>query len=448
MYSHFRLFLRSKKYDDVGWYDNSRAKLFALFLFFEMGIHLAWYGFVSFVTIPKIPYSSVVLEYTALVNYDLVGKMGTLAIGMLLFSVVSMFAFERIKNTLMLAYQAVFLGVYLIYSTYFALYLGENTLINGINFLGSVVLGLLLFYRRLVLFFFALSIVSFVVATLNRKLDWWHFDSFYVTSSAYSYWFWIVSGLYLALPKSLMTIYVVYQMLSMVESQQKTIQNLSQVDALTGAYNRRSIYYFFDYLWKYRDEWQSMSLIYLDLDKFKSINDTFGHDIGDTVLIKVTETILAITGQQFPLSRLGGEEFVIVLPDVPQATAMVWAEKIRQKIAQTAIQVPIEPDIENKTSVNHSKNTRVFFPTASLGVATLTQNKRETTSPEENVASYLLSEFPSYLNASLSRLPILPSDIQQLMYNADTAMLEAKGTGRNRVVASPIHLQIFDKPAI
>lgn len=445
MYSHFRLFLRSRKYDDTGWYDNSRAKLFALFLFFEMCIHIAWYGFVSFVTTPAIPHAAIAEHYNQLVNYELVAKMGMTAIGMVLFAVVSMFAFERIKNTLMLVYQTLFLTVYLVYSTIFALYLGENTLINGINFLGNVVLGLLLFNRRLVLFFFVVSMVSFVVATLNRKMAWWGFDSFYVNSSAYSYWFWIVSGLYLALPKSLISIYVVYQMLSMVESQQQTIQNLSQVDALTGAYNRRSIYYFFDYLWKYRDDWQTVSLIYLDLDKFKSINDTFGHDIGDTVLIKVTQTILTITSQQFPLGRLGGEEFVVVLPDVSQATAMVWAEKIRQKIAQTAIQVPIEPDIENKTSVNHSKNTRVFYPTASLGVATLTQSKTKPTSPDdpdENVAGYLLSEFPSYLNASLSRLPILPSDIQQLMYNADTAMLEAKATGRNRVRASPIEIDV------
>lgn len=78
------------------------------------------------------------------------------------------------------------------------------------------------------------------------------------------------------------------------------------------------------------------------MDKFKFINDTFGHDVGDTVLIKVTESILAVTGNQFPLSRLGGEEFVVVLTDVPQATATVWAEKIRQKIAQIAVRVPFE----------------------------------------------------------------------------------------------------------
>lgn len=444
MYSHFRLFLRSNDYEDTGWYDNSRAKLFALFLFFEMCIHLAWYGLVSFLTFPTITHT---IQYTELVNYDVVAKMGGFALGMMLFAVVSMFAFERIKGKLMLAYQMLFLGVYLTYSTFFALYLGENTLINGINFLGSVVIGLLLFYRRMVVFFFVLSIVSFVVATLNRKMHWWQFDSFYVTSTAYSYWFWIVSGLYLALPKSLITIYVVYQMLSMVENQQRTIQTLSQVDALTGAYNRRSIYYFFDYLWKYRDEWQRLSLIYLDLDKFKFINDTFGHDVGDTVLVKVTESILAVIGKQFPLSRLGGEEFVIVLADIPQATAVIWAEKIRQKIAKTAIQVPFEPDIENKTAIQHGKTTQVFYPTASLGVATLENAKTqsiilENTLSDDSVASELLAAFPSYLNTSLSRLPLLPSDIQQLMYHADTAMLEAKATGRNRVVASSVEIYI------
>lgn len=444
MYSHFRLFLRSKKYADTGWYDNSRAKLFALFLFFEMCIHLAWYVLVSFLTFPKLSHTATTLQYTELVNYNLVAKMGGVAVGMMLFAVVSIFAFARLKGGLMLAYQTLFLCVYLCYSTFFALYLGENTLINGINFLGSVVLGLLLFYRRLVLLFFVVSTLSFVVATLNRKLQWWHFDSFYVTDAAYSYWFWIISGLYLALPKSLITIYVVYQMLDMVESQQQTIQKLSQVDALTGAYNRRSIYYFFDYVWRRRDEWQSLSLIYLDMDKFKFINDTFGHDVGDTVLIKVTESILAVTGNQFPLSRLGGEEFVVVLTDVPQATATVWAEKIRQKIAQIAVRVPFEQDVENNNAVNHAKNTHVFYPTASLGVATLIKAKinpriLETNLPEDSVSRTLLAQFPSYLNTSLSQMPMLPSDIQKLMYTADTAMLEAKTKGRNQVVTSASH---------
>ena len=106
--------------------------------------------------------------------------------------------------------------------------------------------------------------------------------------------------------------------------------------------------------------------------------------------------------------------------------------------------MPFEQDVENNNAVNHAKNTHVFYPTASLGVATLIKAKinpriLETNLPEDSVSRTLLAQFPSYFNTSLSQMPMLPSDIQKLMYTADTAMLEAKTKGRNQVVTSASH---------
>ena len=114
-------------------------------------------------------------------------------------------------------------------------------------------------------------------------------------------------------------------------------RTLARTDDLTAAFNRR---HFFDIarheLAVARRYRQSLSLILFDVDHFKRINDTAGHDAGDEVLRRVAHIVRGHLRESDVFARYGGEEFVILLPRTATSEAMVVAERIRNAIADDA----------------------------------------------------------------------------------------------------------------
>jgi diguanylate cyclase (GGDEF)-like protein len=128
---------------------------------------------------------------------------------------------------------------------------------------------------------------------------------------------------------------VAHQVAAALENAQlyQRTKELSTRDDLTGLFNRR---HFFDQLEKevqrarrYR---RVFALLLLDLDAFKGYNDTHGHLQGDEALKEVARLLLASTRRADIVARFGGEEFVVLLPEVPAAGAAVVAEKIRTAV--------------------------------------------------------------------------------------------------------------------
>ena len=76
------------------------------------------------------------------------------------------------------------------------------------------------------------------------------------------------------------------------------------------------------------------SLLYIDLDNFKIVNDTLGHDIGDSLLVKVADILRSTSGGDDRLVRFGGDEFVVIMPDSPPPVAMKKAEAMRESLAE------------------------------------------------------------------------------------------------------------------
>ncbi len=111
------------------------------------------------------------------------------------------------------------------------------------------------------------------------------------------------------------------------------LERLASVDALTGISNRRA---FFEQanvaFYRAQTERRPLSLLMLDLDRFKSINDTYGHSIGDAVLRQVAASASQALGRTGVFGRLGGEEFAIVLADTDKEHAFEIAERIRCRI--------------------------------------------------------------------------------------------------------------------
>ncbi len=157
---------------------------------------------------------------------------------------------------------------------------------------------------------------------------------------------------------------------------------LSSIDGLSHLLNRRSWYEISKKL--FTNE-KSVAFIMLDIDHFKNVNDSYGHDAGDMVIQTISRILLEQTRQHDLIGRLGGEEFGIILPHTPVVEAHMVAERIRATIEDTQI--------------HH--NDLILKVTASFGIS---------------AKSAQISDFSS------------------LVTYGDQLLYKAKETGRNRVV--------------
>lgn len=119
---------------------------------------------------------------------------------------------------------------------------------------------------------------------------------------------------------------------SLLAQETDKYKKLSMIDPLTGLLNRQGLS---EYIEQYfpLDSEKLVSMVIIDIDHFKKINDSLGHDGGDLVLTRVTELIKSHTRQSDQVARWGGEEFVLVLPDTQLEGAFAIAEKMRVLIA-------------------------------------------------------------------------------------------------------------------
>lgn len=116
------------------------------------------------------------------------------------------------------------------------------------------------------------------------------------------------------------------------------IGNMANTDFMTGAYNRR---YFFSeaeqYLKEAENDHESYALAMIDIDFFKKVNDTYGHDAGDMVIKKLAKMLRDETKGADLVARFGGEEFCVLLKDVSKENAITKFVQIRSKIATSSV---------------------------------------------------------------------------------------------------------------
>ncbi len=194
---------------------------------------------------------------------------------------------------------------------------------------------------------------------------------------------------------------LMYARLKELEKENQQLKSLVNTDSLTKIANRR---YFDDCMereWRrLRREFAPLSLIFCDLDDFKSFNDTYGHQAGDSCLRQVAKAIGETLKRPADLAaRYGGEEFAIILPNTDVNGALQVAEKIRQRIKAIAI-----------SHVNSTVQQKIV--TVSLGVACI--------------------------------VPHLKGSPAELFQAADVALYESKERGRDRVTTSSILNYQFD----
>lgn len=162
----------------------------------------------------------------------------------------------------------------------------------------------------------------------------------------------------------------------------KELEKIAAIDILTGIYNRRMVNEFIKIeVEAHKRHSYGLSVIMIDIDHFKDVNDTYGHQVGDIVLSQTAKLIMENSRKSDIQGRFGGEEFIIICPQSTSESAFVLAEKIR---------IAIE-----RFSFKH-----VGHKTISLGIASLEDN----------------------------------DDVESLIKKADTALYQAKNSGRNKSI--------------
>jgi len=165
------------------------------------------------------------------------------------------------------------------------------------------------------------------------------------------------------------------------------LKRQARVDYLTDVCNRRYFMEQADQEFNRNARYgNDLSLLMIDIDSFKQINDSYGHKVGDSVLKKLVEISLRILREMDTMGRIGGEEFAILLRETQQEGAMEVAERLREAFADEQL------TLEDQKAPIHF--------TVSMGLATL------------NMAD---------------------KSIESLLNRADKALYEAKRTGRNKV---------------
>lgn len=122
------------------------------------------------------------------------------------------------------------------------------------------------------------------------------------------------------------------RLMHFLEATTQDLLQMATTDQLTGLRNRRSLEEILKYEMAKRENKDNLALILIDIDFFKEVNDTYGHDVGDHVLVKLSEIFKAHVRIEDTIGRWGGEEFILVLPNTGIDGAIEVAERIRYAV--------------------------------------------------------------------------------------------------------------------
>jgi diguanylate cyclase (GGDEF)-like protein len=124
----------------------------------------------------------------------------------------------------------------------------------------------------------------------------------------------------------------------LAESNSK-LKDLSYIDSLTGIHNRRAFFEHMSVLVEQCKRYMTdLSVALIDIDKFKRVNDTLGHDIGDQVLMKIAQHLKKVTRNSDITARFGGEEFIVAMSNTHSKSAMTVMERVRKEIQYLIIE--------------------------------------------------------------------------------------------------------------
>ena len=473
------------------WQGADKASLLALFIVMEVSLHWLWCLFVWLRRDMYGKYVDMTLLYSLWVGITVLGLYFWFMVG----------HFARIKNNYQRLHywQVILIVVYSFYIAVMVLVMGHSSLVSGVSLMGGAMLGMMLLRRRYIWYAFLCHIVLIIVVTLvpylgvklpnlrqltitSIPLDTYSYLTYSetttlenaITASIFkngtiswemvhklrlsSSFFWRSTHLYLALPKAIFIVYVFRLLLLILDNSKNEILQHANQDGLTNLNNRR---FGLDQMQQTiitTSAEQDTSIILMDLDWFKQINDDYGHEVGDQVLREIAQILTHTFSDKGIVSRYGGEEFLVVLPDTAHDHAMTLAEQLRENIADHTVQL---------------EGNAVLQITASMGLYTLVYDKlqrmKQKWKPADigfgqdqwpirnggpfvnlrahaSVRSFQLNDNyrtkphldkRALLNLNQQHQEMLASEVCNcIISTADKALYKAKEQGRNRVLSA------------
>ena len=269
--------------------------------------------------------------------------------------------------------------------------LGAMSPATGIFMVGTPIIGLALFSRSIVLPITIIALFSMMLLAYAGTIGLIPYAPIFAdvgtihlkTYSTFTFY----TQLYFLVPPSIIFIILSDVILKQWHQRGREVTLLSQLDSLTNLYNRRTVNEHLERLLEMSTEIDRISILLLDLDYFKQVNDTHGHLAGDDVLRKVGQLLQSTMRKNDLAGRFGGEEFIVVLYRSAHEIGMSVAERIRARIAEIRVVAP---------------TGQIVQVTASIGVSTFS--------------------------------PFGMKGVDQILSQADQALYTAKDAGRNQVV--------------
>lgn len=382
----------------LSWQPAQKAALATVLAIIEIFIYMGWLLYINYHP-----------DTHQFVNIDVVQKLLYLCLPTIFIATTLAILLWQLrhKDKLQLLLQFVMVIGYSIEAGYLGYLIGQTSLVAGVAFTGSTLLALILLDRRIAYFALCvntLSLFAILYASNNGILPP---TPLYVDPQQGYNSFWVLSFFYLTFFKLVIIFSVADSILFSLKENYKKIRHLSEHDPLTGLLNRHQLY---NAMQQVIGSNSPHSLILLDLDFFKRINDTYGHLTGDRVLITLANFLKTRLRNTDQVGRFGGEEFLLFLPHTNTLTAFKIAERLRKSLYGLVVY----DEIGQKVPIR-----------ASFGL----------------VSTTYLTKKGSYQQSDNTEVMI-----NKLVDLADKALYYAKTTGRDKVVViSPEIETVFNK---
>lgn len=277
---------------------------------------------------------------------------------------------------------------------FFGHLIGSMSMAAGIVFLGSPIFGLFLLESRAIYISLVIGMSTFILLCVLSAYQYIEYAPLLVKQNSLGmsiFWFW--SLMYFTAPFWTVICVLCDRIMRNLRKREADIRYLAEHDTLTGLYNRRFIDQQTPSILKRAvDDGVPLSVIIVDLDYFKKVNDVFGHLCGDQVLVAAAQVLQENLRQNDLVGRFGGEEFIILMPNTSQEDAAQITERIRLNLQHLEL---------------YDQHGKLIPVSASFGLVSLC------------IQQYV--------------------PLNTLVHYADLALYRAKAEGRNRVV-------IYDQP--
>jgi diguanylate cyclase (GGDEF)-like protein len=362
----------------------------ALLLSMTLAVHLQYFLWAYYQISELAPEVNHAYVNTAFIKENIAYLNGILVLSLSLLLLVLFFR-KRFPDSEFHEYLAS--QYYAFTLSYFGYMVGTLSIATGVVIAGAPMVGFILFNRRAVMLAFIVSIAAQWGVSYFTALGELSYAPLVINlqepNGSLSY-FWLGTMYYFAAPHLIGLIVFAYHVLSLWRQREEEVRLLSLTDPLTRLSNRRSILSNLSREHeRSRRHGPSFSLLLVDLDYFKKVNDTWGHPAGDQVLVEASKALKAGVRQNDHVGRYGGEEFLIILPGTDIEGAYQLAERCRKQLETLQIDIGGEEPITI---------------TGSMGL------------------------FCNEKNRDVSA--------EKMLHNADEALYKAKESGRNCVIKS------------